>query len=72
MSTNSQLPNSPDGVDITPSGGSRMNFLLKTSQGGISKFILKPPDGGMSTPSGEAGSRELVEKGGTMPLKHVL
>ena len=33
------LPTSPDGVDIPPSGDWRMNFLLKTSQGGISKFI---------------------------------
>ena len=39
LSTNSQLPTSPDGVDIPPSGGWRMNFLLRTSQGGISKFI---------------------------------
>ena len=35
------------------------------------KFILHPPGGGMSTPSGEVGSRELVDNGGTMPLKHV-
>ena len=146
LSTNSQLPTSPDGVDIPPSGGWRMNILLKTSQGRISKFItrsfffffksinfptlsshfkghelnpvpkllknltgrsemtmwenllilknknqilvlnfeippcnvlikkfiLLPPDGGMSTPSGEVGSRELVDNGGTTPLKHVL
>ena len=41
LSTNSRPPTSPDGVDIPPSGGWRMNFLLKTSQGGISKFITR-------------------------------
>ena len=41
FSTNSRLPTSPDGVvGLPPSGGWRMNFfLLKTSQGRISKFI---------------------------------
>ena len=39
FSTNSRLPTSPAGVVLPPSGGWRMNFLFKTSQGGISKLI---------------------------------
>ena len=48
-----------------------MNFEIPPCDVLSKKFILQPPDGGMSTPSGEFGSRELVDNGDTMPLKHV-
>ena len=49
-----------------------INFEIPPCDVLSKKFILQPPDGGMSTPSGEIGSRELVDNGGTTPLKHVL
>ena len=48
-----------------------MNFEILSCDVLSKKFILQPPDGGMPTPSGEVSSRELVENGGTTPLKHV-
>ena len=48
-----------------------MNFEILPCDVLSKKFILQPPDVGMPTPSVEVGSRELVENGGTMPLKHV-
>ena len=48
-----------------------MNFEILPCDVLNKRFILQLPDGGMSTPSGEVGSRELVENGGTTPLKHV-
>ena len=44
-----------------------MNFEISPYDALIKKFIRGPPDGGMSTPSGKFGSRELVDNGGTTP-----
>ena len=46
-----------------------MNFEIPPCDVLSKKFILQPPDGGMSTPSGEVGSRELVDNGGLNALE---
>ena len=46
-----------------------MNFQIPPCDVLSKKFVLQPPDGGMSTPSGEVGSQELVDNGSTTPLK---
>ena len=48
-----------------------MNFEIPPCDVLSKKFNLQPPNGGMLTPSGEVASQELVENGGTTPLKHV-
>ena len=48
-----------------------MNFEISPCDVLSKKFILQPPDGGMSIQSGEVGSRELLDSGGTTPLKRV-
>ena len=51
-----------------------MNFEILPCDVLTKKFVMKPTEGVKMTtahPTGDGGSRDMVENGGTLPLKHV-
>ena len=51
-----------------------MNFEIPPCDVLTKKFVIKPTEGVQTTtthPTGDNSSRDTVENGGTLPLKHV-
>ena len=51
-----------------------MNFEIPPCDVLTKKFVIKPTEGVQMTtahPMGDGSSRDTVENGGTLPLKHV-